>query len=178
MCGLLGQNHRPPLPHAQNPARLLEQIGGLRYLIGADEAQRLRSGVDIGGKHLLAHIGDGVVGQHFACQRVAGAVAGGGVGHSQLEGVVALIVQPSAEAGDGGLSYTALLGQLRDRHELGLLLMHDHIVCHFLLRRSQLVILVVDFGEYVSVGHSGTPFPCGRIHSFIGPEFLPTSDRP
>ena len=152
---LLGQEHGAPLSHAQHLIRRGEDVRRPADVVGPDQLQGLGHGVPVDDVELLAQLLNGVLRRDLALRRGGVHPSGGGVGDGQLEGVVALVVQPAAEAGDGGLRHAALLRQLGDGHELGLLLVGHHIVGHPLLRAGELIVFTVDLFKDISKGHAG-----------------------
>ena len=154
MRGLLGHDHGAPLAHAQHLVRPLQQVAGGGHILRPEEAQGLFHGVHVGGEQLLAHIGHTVLSQHLAGEWVAGGPPGGGVGHRQLEGVVALVIEPPGKAGNSGLRHAAGLRQLGDGHVLGFLLVDNDIVGHLFFGGGQAVVGAADFFKSIDFRHA------------------------
>src|SRR5699024_1146516 len=141
---LLRHDHGAALPHAEHLVRLGEDVGRPGDLVGADEAEGLGDGVHLRAVQLVAHLLDVVVGGDFAAQERDAPAAGHVFGQCQLEGVVALVIQLAAKAGDGGLGHAAGFGQIGDGHDLGVALVVGDVVGNFLFGGGQLVIFRAD----------------------------------
>ena len=99
MRRLFGHHHGPALTHAQDFIRVGQEPDGCPDLIGIDEIQCFRHRSDVRGIQLAAHVLQ-AVGQLDLTGEVlrSGALPRGGIGNRQLEGVVALVSKPAAEA--------------------------------------------------------------------------------
>ena len=147
---LHGHDHGAALPHTQHPPRLFQDRAGGGHVLRPDQRQCLGQGLDVVAIELLAHLLDAVLRGGLSGWEVLPHPLDGGVGHRQFKGVVALVPQSAAEAGDRSLRHATLLRQFRDGHELRVIPIADYIVGHLFLRGGELVVFAADLLENVS----------------------------